>query len=61
MSGAQRVQFSYNDFLWIALDVENGDAGLEQYLAIAHFDQVKSMKPLYTKVLAKMKPPVLDD
>ena len=29
MSGAQRVQFSYNDFLWIALDVENGDAGLE--------------------------------
>lgn len=29
MSGAQRVQFSYNDFLWIALDVENGEGGLD--------------------------------
>ena len=29
MSGAQRVQFSYNDFLWIALDVEKGEKGLE--------------------------------
>ncbi|KAL7522340.1 hypothetical protein ACHAWX_007024 [Stephanocyclus meneghinianus] len=56
MSGAQRVQFSYNDFLWIALDVQNGDGGLEEYLALAHFDQVKIMKPLYSKVLAKMKP-----
>ena len=34
MSGAQRVQFSYNDFLWIALDVENGDAGLEVSLRV---------------------------
>lgn len=56
MSGAQRVQFSYNDFLWIALDVRDGDGGLEEYLALAHFDQVKIMKPLYSKVLAKMKP-----
>eukprot|EP00804_Cyclotella_cryptica_P025389 CCRYP_016513-RD/>CCRYP_016513-RD protein AED:0.04 eAED:0.04 QI:135/1/1/1/0.77/0.7/10/4374/2912 len=56
MSGAQRVQFSYNDFLWLALDVQDGDGGLEEYLALAHFDQVKTMKPLYSKVLAKMKP-----
>lgn len=61
MSGAQRVQFSYNDFLWVALDVENGESGLNEYLDIAHFDQVKSMKPLYSKVLAKMKPPKDDD
>ena len=35
--------------------------GLQEYLAIAHFDQVKSMKPLYSKVLAKMKAVKIDD
>lgn len=32
MSGNQRVQLAYNDFLWLALDVKDGDAGLSQYM-----------------------------
>lgn len=55
MSGAQRVQFSYNDFLWIALDVESGESGLEEYLALAHFDSAKKMQALFSKVLVKIK------
>lgn len=60
MSGAQRVQFSYNDFLWLALDVRNGENGLEEYLNLAHFDNSKKMQAIYSKVLVKMKP-VNDD
>ena len=55
MSGAQRVQFSYNGFLWIALDVKGGDSGLEEYLSIAHFDNAKKMQAIYSKVLVKIK------
>ncbi|KAL7541160.1 hypothetical protein ACHAXR_010687, partial [Thalassiosira sp. AJA248-18] len=55
MSGAQRVQFSYNDFLWIALDVKNGESGLEEYLSIAHFDNAKKMQAIYSKVLVRSK------
>mmetsp|Transcript_19096 Transcript_19096/g.39989 ORF Transcript_19096/g.39989 Transcript_19096/m.39989 type:complete len:314 (+) Transcript_19096:1049-1990(+) len=55
MSGAQRVQFSYNDFLWLALDVGNGESGLDEYLNLAHFDQAKTMKAIYSKVLVKIK------
>ena len=55
MSGAQRVQFSYNDFLWIALDVKSGESGLEEYLSIAHFDSAKKMQAIYSKVLIKIK------
>ena len=56
MSGAQRVQFSYNDFLWIALDVANGDeVGLNEYLSLAHFDVAKKMQAIYSKVLVRMK------
>merc|ERR1719469_1137737 len=31
MSGNQRVQLAYNDFLWLALNVKDGDEGLNQY------------------------------
>jgi hypothetical protein len=55
MSGSQRVQFSYNDFLWIALDVKAGGNGLEEYLSIAHFDSAKKMQTLHSKVLMKIK------
>jgi hypothetical protein len=55
MSGAQRVQFSYNDFLWIALDVKNGESGLEEYLSLAHFDSAKKMQAIHSKVLVKIK------
>ena len=55
MSGSQRVQFSYNDFLWIALDVKAGGSGLDEYLSIAHFDSAKKMQTLHSKVLMKIK------
>ena len=55
MSGSQRVQFAYNDVLWLILDVSHGEAGLEAYLGIANFDNAKAMKSLYTKVLTRIK------
>lgn len=55
MSGSQRVQYAFNDVLWIALGVSEGDAGLENYLAIANFDNSKSMKALHSKVLSRTK------
>ena len=56
MSGAQRVQYTYNDFLWLALDVKSGDdSGLEEYLDIAHFDSAKKMQAIYSKVVKKIK------
>lgn len=55
MSGSQRVQFAYNDVLWMILDVPNGDAGLEAYLEVANFDNAKAMKSIYTKVLGRIK------
>ncbi len=55
MSGSQRVQYSYNDFLWIALDVENGDTGLNEYLEHAYLEEAKKMKAIYSKVLIKIK------
>ncbi len=65
MSGAQRVQFSYNDFLWIALDVAKGgeeSAGaLEEYLSLAQFDVAKKMQAIYSKVLVRIKSVNMDE
>ncbi len=61
MSGAQRVQFSYNDFLWIALDVAKGQGGLDEYLSLAHFDVAKKMQAIYSKVLVRMKSVHVDE
>lgn len=62
MSGAQRVQFAFNDVLWLALDVAEGQAGLEKYAGMAIFDNVRSMKSLHSKVLIRIKSAtVLDD
>ena len=55
LSGTQRVQLSYNDFLWLALDVKNGDEGIDDYTNRAMFENSKSMKALHSKVLVKMK------
>jgi len=55
MSGSQRVQFAYNDVLWLALDVEKGEDGLIAYQGVANFDNSKSMKSLYSKVLVRIK------
>ena len=62
MSGSQRVQFAFNDVLWLALDVANGQAGLDEFSSIAMFDDARQMKSLYSKVLLKMKGvTILDD
>ena len=55
MSGSQRVQYAFNDVLWLALSVDEGDAGLESYLDIANFDNSKSMKALHSKILSRIK------
>lgn len=55
MSGAQRVQFAYNDVLWLALNVDDGQAGLDRYNSQAMFEDSKQMKSVYSKVLLKIK------
>jgi hypothetical protein len=62
MSGSQRVQFAFNDVLWLALDVANGQGGLDEYSAMAMFEDSRQMRSLYTKVLLKIKKvTILDD
>jgi len=55
MSGNQRVQLAFNDFLWLALNVKEGDAGLTRYTNVAMFESSKKMKALYSKVLVRIK------
>lgn len=55
MSGSQRVQYAYNDVLYLGLSVADGEAGLEAYTEIANFDNSKSMKSLHSKVLSRIK------
>lgn len=55
LSGSQRVQFAYNDVLWVALDVEHGQDGLDRYGKIAEFENVRSMRSLHSKVLTRIK------
>jgi len=55
MSGAQRVQFAFNDVLYLALNVSEGQGGLDRYSSQAMFDEVRQMKSLYSKVLVKIK------
>lgn len=62
MSGAQRIQYAFNDVLYLALDVEDGQSGLNYYTSIAMFENSKQMKSLYSKVLLKRKDiTILDD
>ncbi len=55
MSGNQRVQFAYNDVLWHALTVSEGQDGLDEFASMAMFEDAKQMKSLYSKVLLKIK------
>jgi HEAT repeat protein len=55
MSGVQRVQFAFNDVLWLALDVADGQGGLDYYSSVAMFEDAKQMKSVYSKVLLKIK------
>ena len=62
MSGTQRVQYAFNDVLYLALHVADGQGGLDRYCSQAMFEDSKQMKSLYSKVLMKMKKiSVLDD
>ena len=61
MSGVQRVQLAFNDFLWLALDVKGGEDGLEAYLGIANFENSRSMKSLFSKVLVRIKSVDVDE
>lgn len=62
MSGAQRVQFAFNDVLYVALNVAQGQEGLDYYSSIAMFENSKQMKSIYSKVLLKIKEvTVIDD
>lgn len=54
LKSSQRVQFAFNDVLWMALDGSNGDAGLDYYCSIAMFENQRAMKTLFTKVLSKI-------
>jgi hypothetical protein len=58
-TGAQRVQYAYNDVLWLALDVEGGQDGLEKYAGMAIFDNVRSMKSVHSKILTRIKEVVI--
>jgi HEAT repeat protein len=62
LSGSQRVQFAYNDVLWLALDVAGGQEGLERYAKLAVFDNSRAMRSLHSKILTKIKQvTILDD
>jgi len=55
MSGNQRVQIAFQDFLWLTLQVQKGDDGLKRYMDLSMFDNAKTMKNLYSKVLVRIK------
>ena len=55
LTSQQRVQLAFNNFLWLALNVQDGEDGLTQYCDIAMFEQSKKMKSLYSKVLIRIK------
>jgi HEAT repeat protein len=55
MMGQQRVQLAFNDFLWLALDVKNGERGLDMYCSWSMFDNAKQMKSLFSKVLVRIR------
>eukprot|EP00977_Amphora_coffeiformis_P014836 scaffold4232_cov215-Amphora_coffeaeformis.AAC.6 len=56
LQGVQRVQFAFNDVMWLALDVGSGSTeGLELYCNMTIFDNQRSIKSLHSKVLVKIK------
>lgn len=55
LSGSQRVQYAFNDVLWLGLNVEAGQEGLDRYAGKAVFDNARAMKSLHSKVLTRVK------
>lgn len=51
----QRIQQTFNDVLWLTLDVVSGEEGLNQYCGLALFDNQRAMRTLFSKVLVKIK------
>ena len=47
MSGSQRVQFAFNDVLFLALDVASGESGLNQYGGVAMLEDTRQMKQVF--------------
>lgn len=54
MSGPATVKVAYNDFLWLALDIGEGNDGLHEYMKQSQGDNGKIMMTLVTKVLGQM-------
>mmetsp|Transcript_28586 Transcript_28586/g.40931 ORF Transcript_28586/g.40931 Transcript_28586/m.40931 type:complete len:924 (+) Transcript_28586:46-2817(+) len=54
LSGPSTVKVAYNDFLWLALDVGEGNEGLHEYMKLSQGDNGKIMMTLVTKVLGQM-------
>jgi HEAT repeat protein len=54
LKGSQRVQYAFNDVLWVVLDVQAGQDGLDRYASKAIFDSVRAMKSLHSKVLMRI-------
>ena len=62
LQAVQRVQFAFNDVLWLALDVGSGSsAGLDEYCGITVFDNQRAVKALHSKVLSRIKEVTLLD
>ena len=55
LKSSQRVQFAFNDVLWLALNVAGGSEGIDRYCNLAVFDNQRAMKSLHSKVLLRMK------
>ena len=55
LKGMQRVQYSFYDLLWLALNVSESDAGLNRYCELTLFDNQRAIKSLHSKVLSRMK------
>lgn len=55
LKSSQRVQFAFNDVLWLALSVSEGDGGLNRYCDLTVFDNQRSVKSLHSKVLTRIK------
>jgi len=56
MSGPQNVKLAYNEFLWRALGVGEGDAGLDLYMKSSQGENGRIMMTFVTKVLSEMEP-----
>lgn len=56
MLGQQRIQLAFNDFLWLALNVQSGgETALDLYCSWSMFENSKQMKSLYSKILVRIK------